>query len=151
MIAPEPQGVAAVTMALVATPSAKGDYVLVCKLDASGTDPDNPIVCMAGYVAMLSAWMDFEQVARPIFNRYGVTVLHAKEFYDTKGEFAGWSRDKKHAFIREIQNQCILGRLDAGVVFGAPKLNGSRPNVPTILRIASPPSDFASALLSTCF
>lgn len=116
-----PAGVAAVAMALIAVPSPKGDYVLVCKLDASGTDPENPIVCMAGYVAMLSAWMDFERVARPIFDRYGVTVLHAKEFYDTKGEFEGWSRDKKHAFIREIQDRCILGRLDAGVVFGAPK------------------------------
>ena len=53
MTAAEPTGVAAVAMALVAIPSAKGDYVLVCKLDASGTtDRDTPIVCMAGYVAM---------------------------------------------------------------------------------------------------
>jgi hypothetical protein len=76
---------------------------------------------MAGYVAMLSAWLDFEQVVHPVFNRYGVTVLHAKEFYDTKGEFAGWSRDKKRDFIREIQEKCILERLDAGVVFAASK------------------------------
>jgi hypothetical protein len=34
--------------------------VLVCKLDASGTDAANPIVTMAGYVGLLSGWLDFE-------------------------------------------------------------------------------------------
>jgi hypothetical protein len=59
--------------------------VLVCKLDASGTDAANPIVTMGGYVGMLSGWLDFEVRARALFDRYGVTVLHAKEFYDTDG------------------------------------------------------------------
>lgn len=95
--------------------------MLVCKLDASGTDKANPNICMAGYVALLPAWMEFELVARPILDRYGVTVLHAKEFYDTDGEFEGWSRDKKEQFIREVQYKCIVGRLDAGVLFVAPK------------------------------
>ena len=122
MTAAEPTGVAAVAMALVAIPSAKGDYVLVCKLDASGTtDGNTPILCMAGYIALLPAWLEFERLARPILDRYGVTVLHAKEFYGTKGEFADWARTKKEDFIREIQNTCIIGRLDAGVVFGATK------------------------------
>jgi hypothetical protein len=108
-------------MALVASPPAKGDYVLVCKLDASWTEKESATVCMAGYIAMLPAWLEFEQSAAPIFDRYGVTVLHAKEFYDTDGEFEGWSRDKKEAFIRDIQHKCILGRLDAGIIFAAPK------------------------------
>jgi hypothetical protein len=118
----EPVGVAAVAMAMIAIPSAKGDYVLVCKLDMS-TATDNPfgVVCMAGYVGLLTAWLEFEQTARLIFDRYGVTVLHAKEFYDTDGEFDGWSRDKKEAFIREIQRKCIVGHLDAGIIFGTPK------------------------------
>jgi len=117
----EPKGIAAIAAALVPLPSPHGSHVIVCKLDASGTDGGNENVCMAGYVAQLSAWMDFELVARSVLDRYGVGILHAKEFYDTKGDFAGWSRDKKEAFIREIQYKCILGRIDAGVIFGAPK------------------------------
>jgi hypothetical protein len=38
-------------MALVASPPAKGDYVLVCKLDASWTEKESATVCMAGYIA----------------------------------------------------------------------------------------------------
>ena len=122
MSVPEPTGIAAVGMALIAVPSAKGDYVLVCKLDASGTtDKDSPIVCMAGYVAMLSAWLSFEQAAKPIFDDYGVGVLEGKNFYRNKGAFRGWKQDRKEAFIRDIQHNAIVGRLDAGVIFSAPK------------------------------
>lgn len=121
MNAPESVGVAAVATALVAVPSTKGDYVLVCKLDASWTEKESATVCMAGYIATLPAWLEFEQLAKPIFDRYSVAVLHAKEFYDTHGEFEEWSRDKKESFIREIQHRCIVGRLDAGVIFAAPK------------------------------
>jgi hypothetical protein len=115
-------GLAGIVQALVPVPSEGGNCVLVCKLDMSTTDDEKTVVCMAGYLAMLPAWMDFELTARPLFDSYGVSVLHAKEFYDTKGDFAGWSRIKKETFIRDIQNKCILGRLDLGLVFAAPKM-----------------------------
>ena len=118
----EPLGVAATAMTLIAIPAVKGDYVLVCKLDASGTtDQDSPVVCMAGYVASLPAWLSFEHAAKSIFDEYGVEVLEGKKFYRNKGEFRGWKDDKKESFIRDIQHNAILGRLDAGVVFSAPK------------------------------
>ena len=88
--------------------------VIVCKLDASGTDTANPILTMAGYVGMLAGWLDFEVRARELFDRYEVGVLHAKKFYDTDGDFEGWTRVRKEAFIRELQD-CILGRLDFGI------------------------------------
>jgi hypothetical protein len=43
-------------------PRRKVVVVLVCKLDASGTDcgNNNKIVTMAGYVGLLPGWSEFE-------------------------------------------------------------------------------------------
>jgi hypothetical protein len=41
-------------------PRRKVVVVLVCKLDASGTDCGNKIVTMAGYVGLLPGWSEFE-------------------------------------------------------------------------------------------
>jgi hypothetical protein len=94
--------------------------VLVCKLDASGTDRGNKIVTMGGYVALLLPWHKFEIEARKVCEREGVSVIHAKEFYDTDGDFAGWSRGKKESFVREI-HAISLGKLELGVTFSIPK------------------------------
>jgi hypothetical protein len=94
--------------------------VLICKLDASGTDRTNKIVTMAGYVGLLPGWLDFEIEARKICDGYGVDVLHAKEFYDTKDDFSGWTRDKKETFVRDI-HRASLGRLELGVSFSVEK------------------------------
>jgi hypothetical protein len=94
--------------------------VLVCKLDASGTDHENKIVTMAGYLGLLPHWFEFEIAARSIFNREHVTVLHAKEFYDTKGEFTDWGRDKKERFIRDIHS-ASLGQLELGITYSVIK------------------------------
>jgi hypothetical protein len=88
--------------------------VLICKLDASGTDAANPIVTIAGYVGILSGWLDFEVRARAVLDQFGVKLLHAKEFYDTDGDFRGWTRDKKEHFARQLQ-ECIVGRLELGI------------------------------------
>lgn len=94
--------------------------VLVCKSDASGTDRTNKIVTMAGYLGFLPEWSNFEIDARAICVREGVEVLHAKEFYDTKGDFAGWSRDRKQKFVRDIHD-ISLGRLELGISFSVEK------------------------------
>jgi hypothetical protein len=94
--------------------------VLICKLDASGTDRPNKFVTVAGYIGLLPNWTDFEINARPILDREGVDILHAKEFYDTKRCFGGWSRDKKEAFIQELQG-VSLGRLEFGVSYTVEK------------------------------
>ena len=90
--------------------------MLVCKLDASGTDRENKIITMAGYVGLLLPWFEFEIKAREVLDREGVDVLHPKEFYDTKEAFSGWPRSKKEAFVREI-HEVSLGRLELGISF----------------------------------
>lgn len=111
-----------VTLAMGANdPERKVIAVLVCKLDASGTtDRDSQHVTMAGHVGMLPAWTDFEIKAREVFDRFGVGVLHTKEFYDTKGDFADWPREKKESFVRSV-HAVTLGRLELGVSFSVLK------------------------------
>jgi hypothetical protein len=93
--------------------------VLVCKLDASaGEASESQVLTLAGYVAFLPSWSEFEIAVKRVFDSYGVDVLHAKQFYDTKGAFTGWSLDKKKQFIRDI-HEVSLGRLELGVCFSA--------------------------------
>jgi hypothetical protein len=73
--------------------------VLVCYLDDSGKDLQNPVTTIAGYVARDAAWIAFESDVENWFGQYGVTVLHAKELHDSDGEFRGWPVLKKQAFI----------------------------------------------------
>jgi hypothetical protein len=76
--------------------------VLTCYLDDSGKDPQNPITTLAGYVARDTAWENFERQAEPIFTEHGVDVLHARKLENTDGDFKGWRKLKKQAFVARI-------------------------------------------------
>ena len=79
--------------------------VLVAYLDDSGKDPQNRVTTVAGYVAKDTAWAAFEAEVEPIFAKYGIKVLHAKDLAATKGEFAGWTVLQKESFVAQI---CIV-------------------------------------------
>jgi Protein of unknown function (DUF3800) len=76
--------------------------MFVCYLDDSGTDRQNRLVTVAGYVARAAAWKTFEQDVEPVFERRKVRILHAKEMEATDGDFKGWSVLNKQAFVAEI-------------------------------------------------
>jgi hypothetical protein len=76
--------------------------VLVCYLDDSGKDPQNPITTLAGYIAKESGWAAYEAQVERWFSEYGVNILHAKELHDTDGDFNGWPRLKKQSFVSRI-------------------------------------------------
>jgi hypothetical protein len=76
--------------------------MMVCYLDDSGTDGPSPILTMAGYVGPQPLWAAFEKGAARTLADFDVTSLHGKEFNDTKGEFQGWPRRKKEAFIARL-------------------------------------------------
>jgi hypothetical protein len=82
-------------------------------LDDSGTDARSPVITMAGYVALSHHWAIFDKRTKKQYARYGITQLHASDFHGTKGEFAGWSGDRKKEFVRElftlVQKSCVLG------------------------------------------
>jgi uncharacterized protein DUF3800 len=76
--------------------------VLVCYLDDSGKDPQNPVTTLAGYAGTEEQWRGFETEVEPIFTDYGVKVLHAKDLHNTDNEFDGWPVLKKQAFVARI-------------------------------------------------
>jgi len=76
--------------------------VLICYLDDSGKDPQNPITTLAGYVAKDTAWQDFEIEVEPIFYDCGINVLHTRDLENTDGEFTGWRKLKKQAFVSRL-------------------------------------------------
>jgi hypothetical protein len=76
--------------------------MMVCYLDDSGTDMQSPVLTMAGYVGLQPRWVAFEKSATRIFAAFKVTSLHAHEFNGTKGQFKGWSRKRKEAFIASL-------------------------------------------------
>ena len=76
--------------------------MLVCYLDDSGKDSQNPITTIVGYVASEEGWAKFEEEVEPYFAERSVSVLHATDLHGTRGEFKSWSVLKKEAFVARI-------------------------------------------------
>ena len=76
--------------------------MLVCYLDDSGKDHQNPITTVAGYLARDENWTTFEAEVAPIFADKNVPILHAKELHDTDGYFEGWTILQKQAFVARV-------------------------------------------------
>jgi hypothetical protein len=76
--------------------------VLVCYLDDSGKDPQNPITTIAGYAGTDDQWRGFETEVEPTFAEYNVKVLHIRALESTDGEFKGWRKIKKQAFVAKL-------------------------------------------------
>lgn len=74
--------------------------VLVCYLDDSVKDPQNPITTLAGYIARDTGWAAYEADVARWFTEYGVNILHAKELHDTDGDFKGWKKIKNKPLCR---------------------------------------------------
>ncbi len=96
--------------------------MLVCYLDDSGKDPQNPATTLAGYVAKEDQWQDFEIAVEPVFADKGVRILTAKDLHKTDGEFKGWRVLEKQAFVARIC-QAMTPRLALGVSMSAHKVN----------------------------
>ncbi len=94
--------------------------MLVCYLDDSGSDRDTPTATLAGYMAAIPAWAEFETAAADVFDREGVEVLHAKLFHHSKGVFRSWGLGKKQAFAEEIYS-LLRPRVTLGVAFSTVK------------------------------
>ena len=81
--------------------------MFVCYLDDSGSDLQNPIRTLAGYVAREREWSLFEESVEPVFDKFGVAVLHAIELHNTDGDFRNWSRERKERFISRVYRAMI--------------------------------------------
>ena len=84
--------------------------MLVLYLDDSSA-VESSVATLAGYLAPATDWQDFALYAKDIYKKYGVDILHAKEFNDTKKCFKGWNYRRKKSFILELYqlSQNMLG------------------------------------------
>jgi Protein of unknown function (DUF3800) len=96
--------------------------MLVCYLDDSGKDSQNPITTIAGYLASEEAWAEFEKEVEPYFAERNVKVLHAVDLHNTRGEFKGSSVLNKEAFVARIA-QVASKHVAFGVSMSAEKGN----------------------------
>lgn len=75
--------------------------MFVCYLDDSDAELSS-VATLAGYVASLDEWREFEDKVSPVFENYEVDILHAIDLFGTKKCFDGWSVLKKQSFINEL-------------------------------------------------
>ena len=75
--------------------------VFICYLDDSDSEHSS-VLTLAGYVAPLSTWQQFETKADDACGNYNVPIFHAHEFHRTRDEYKGWSSIKKASFIDEF-------------------------------------------------
>jgi hypothetical protein len=77
--------------------------VLVCYLDDSGKDKENPITCLAGYAASDSAWAKFETEIDPVLQEIiGATPIHAMDLHQGRAPYAGWKVLQKQALVAKL-------------------------------------------------
>jgi hypothetical protein len=96
--------------------------MLTCYLDDSGTTPDSPVITLAGFAGFAQGWEVFERSAKEIYRNYRIITLHAKEFFSSDGEFAGWSRIKKQTFAWEISKAARDARaIEIAITFSVRK------------------------------
>ena len=85
--------------------------MLVCNLDDSGKDAENPITAIAGYIGRDTEWETFETNVEKWFDEFKAGILHAKDLHNTDGDFANWPVLRKQAFVARIcqeRNSCAM-------------------------------------------
>jgi len=64
--------------------------VLTFYADASGSEHDQAVTVVAGFINSANNWVDFDREWRAFLDLYGVPYLHMKEFAHSKGPFEIW-------------------------------------------------------------
>jgi hypothetical protein len=76
--------------------------ILTSYFDESGTHDGSPVTIMAGIMGNGGQWLRYQAKLNRLKARYGFRVFHAKEFKSLTGQFAGWSREKCAAFLKDF-------------------------------------------------
>ena len=95
--------VAVVPSKLVKVPkSPPVDYTAY--FDASGSPDDTVAVVVAGFVAPVEQWTEFDRNWSDCLKDFGVSALHMREFAHSLREFASWKgvEDKRRRFLSRL-------------------------------------------------
>src|SRR6266542_5982437 len=68
-------------------------------MDESGTDSLGRVSAVAGYIATEDDWVKFSRQWAALLQEYSVSEFHMMFLDKLKGEFSGWDRDRKEAFL----------------------------------------------------
>jgi hypothetical protein len=77
---------------------ARSFMVMTGYFDESGTHKSSSIVLVAGFLANVEKWAEYEHDLQTLNNEYGVTKFHAKEWRQRKGDFQKWPITKRAAY-----------------------------------------------------
>jgi hypothetical protein len=72
--------------------------------DESGSHADAPVTAMAGYVADERQWQRFNARVGELFAQFGVREFHLVDLRHSRGDFGGWSVDRKIELTDELQH-----------------------------------------------
>ena len=63
--------------------------------DASGSQDDQPVLAVGGFLACTEAWLEFEQEWEARLTRDGLDYFRTSEFNSYRGQFkTGWRKDE---------------------------------------------------------
>lgn len=73
--------------------------------DESGS-PAEQVVVVAGFVAAVEQWVEFERNWKDLLNAFNVSSLHMRQFAHSRGEFTDWVGDerKRRRFLERAVN-----------------------------------------------
>jgi hypothetical protein len=74
--------------------------IVTVYIDESGTHGSG-VTILGGWVGRLGQWATFDPKWRKLLKRSGLTYFHSKTMRGTKGEFKGWTRERKFGFTQE--------------------------------------------------
>jgi hypothetical protein len=88
--------------------------VMTAFFDESGTHgKDSPATVFGGFAANVVQWAQFEESLKGLMDRYGVKHLHAKDFRQRRGDFAGMPLEQysqfNSSFLQLIDNNLARG------------------------------------------
>jgi hypothetical protein len=86
--------------------------VMTGYFDEAGTHGGSPITVVGGFVATVAQWATYERELLELNDQFGVSVFHAKDLRNRKGDFKGWLTAKKseynYRFLR-LADDCLSG------------------------------------------
>jgi hypothetical protein len=71
--------------------------------DDSGTDANNSVVVVAGYVGSVSQWQKFNEEWGALLSEFGVAKMRRADLESFYGDFVGWTPDMRKTFLGRLQ------------------------------------------------
>ncbi len=81
-----------------------GMLMLRFPLDESGDgfDPNERVVAVAGCIAPLQNWLDFDAPWKAVLDKFHVKASHLKDVMHSRREFEGWDEATRNSFLAAL-------------------------------------------------